>query len=162
MFTFIRDFLGRLVGYLEFLGFRYPVKYYVNQVDQRLYRGSRQNKEELLKLKKMGIKSIVNLCAETNKDEFTCIELGLNYLHIPVIDNAKPKKEQIIQFIKFINYNNNSPVFVHCEAGIGRTGVFVACYRIHMGWTVEDALAEALTYGKLVSSQINFIRNFHR
>ena len=37
----------------------------------------------------------------------------------------------------------NQPVFVHCFAGMHRTGLVIAAYRVtHCGWTEEQSLAE--------------------
>jgi protein tyrosine/serine phosphatase len=50
---------------------------------------------------------------------------------------------------------------VHCEAGKGRTGTAVACYRIAVdGWTAERAIAEGRTFGLTLVNQINFIEKF--
>ena len=52
-------------------------------------------------------------------------------------------------------------VYVHCEAGKGRTGVIVACYRMAvMGWDDEDALREAENFGCSTPDQLQFIRDF--
>ena len=54
-----------------------------------------------------------------------------------------------------------SITYVHCEAGRGRTGVAIACYRMAVsGWGVEDALTEAVNFGCIVPGQQAFIREF--
>ena len=38
--------------------------------------------------------------------------------------------------------------FMHCQAGMDRTGLVVAVYRILVdGWSVEDAIAERKAFG---------------
>ncbi len=37
---------------------------------------------------------------------------------------------------------NGSPVYVHCWAGIGRTGITVGCYLVRHGMSGEDALKQ--------------------
>jgi len=41
----------------------------------------------------------------------------------------------------------HDPTFIHCEHGQDRTGLFVALYRIHHGWTAQDAESEMLRLG---------------
>lgn len=40
------------------------------------------------------------------------------------------------KFLDFANDPAHQPTYVHCEAGKGRTGCAVACYRMAIqGWT---------------------------
>lgn len=42
----------------------------------------------------------------------------------------------------------NHPVYVHCQAGLHRTGAVVATYRLkHLGWSFEDAVDEMRAAG---------------
>lgn len=34
----------------------------------------------------------------------------------------------------------DAPAFSHCMAGIGRTGVAVACWRVTHGWSPQEAV----------------------
>ena len=48
-------------------------------------------------------------------------------------------------FLDFATNPKNSPCYVHCEAGKGRTGVASACYRMAVeGWPPEKAIAEGM------------------
>ena len=50
---------------------------------------------------------------------------------------------------------------MHCNAGQGRTGVFVAAYRIRVQhWKLEDALTEAGQRGMTDPDQIAFLRDY--
>ena len=66
-------------------------------------------------------------------------ELGLDYVWLPVVDMGVPERAQVAEFLELFGQPMVS--LVHCYAGQGRTGLFVACYRIHRGMEVEAAIA---------------------
>lgn len=135
------------------------------QVSKQLYRSPQPDFEDLLALKERGISAVVNLREEATESEFFSRQCGMKYLYLPVVDWATPATEQIASFLQFLGVNENLPVLVHCAAGIGRTGTFVACYRIANGMPLEDALrltnAESPLPGITMNAiQKNFVREF--
>jgi protein tyrosine phosphatase (PTP) superfamily phosphohydrolase (DUF442 family) len=150
---------GEAVGVAELAGLRYPVKTYEAQVDSGLYRGSRVDAAQMAALQQQGIRGIVNLCLENNEDAAPAAKLGMAALHVPILDNSAPSVAQMMEFIAFAKAN--PPTYVHCEAGEGRTGTAVACYRIAVdGWTAEQAIDEAKSRGLSLIDQIHFIETF--
>lgn len=151
------------IGFMEMMGLKYPVKHYQFQVSPGLTRGSRLESakidEQMQQLKAQGFKGIVNLCAEADMDARPAAKAGLHALRLPIIDNTAPTRAQMLEFLAFAKANQ--PCFVHCEAGKGRTGVAVACYRMAVeGWPVEKAIAEAKSFGLSVPEQIDFLEQF--
>lgn len=70
-------------------------------------------------------------------------EVGLFLVHEPVIDMEAPSQDQLGRCISAIlkANANNFGAAVHCGAGLGRTGVVLACYFIHKGLNANNALA---------------------
>ena len=67
---------------------------------------------------------------------------GLEDYNEPVQDFTAPTQEQIDKIITYIDSHleRGVPVDVSCNAGIGRTGVILACYLVHKGFTAKDAI----------------------
>lgn len=152
---------GALLGYAELLGLKYPVKAYQQKVSDGLTRGSRVDAKGVEQLKAQGFKAIVNLCAEQKDDEAPAKQNGMSYLQLKIIDNTPPTEAQMKQFLDFVTAPENQPAYVHCEAGVGRTGVAVACYRMAAeGWSPDRAIAEAKKMGMAMPSQEAFLRKF--
>lgn len=150
---------GAAIGYAEMLGLKYPVHAYQSKVSDQLTRGSRVDGKGVLALKQQGFKGIVNLCAEQHDDESAAKAAGMGYLNLKIIDNTPPTEAQMKQFLDFVG--KNQPTYVHCEAGVGRTGVAVACYQMaYQHMSPEAALAEAKAKGCAMPDQQQFILKF--
>jgi len=137
-------------------------------IDHKLA-GSRgpRSKEELMSLKTQGIGALVRLVesSESFVTKNDVNDAGLEEYNEPVQDFKAPTQEQIDKIIKYIDSHleRGIPVDVSCNAGIGRTGVILACYLVHKGSTVKDAI-ELLRKkrGRLpeVSEQIEAIKEY--
>jgi tyrosine-protein phosphatase SIW14 len=58
------------------------------------------------------------------------------------------RPEAIEQFLAVMDDKSNYPVLMHCRAGLNRTGMMVALYRMEYdGWSSQHALQEALYNG---------------
>lgn len=108
--------------------------------------GSRspRSKSDLISLKKQGVGALVRL-VETHESQVTpdeIREVGLEDYNEPVRDSRAPTQDQIDKIVGYIDslISGDVPVGVSCNAGIGRSGVILACYLIHKGLTAEGAL----------------------
>ena len=127
-----------------------------------LVRGSRiEDPKGYDKLKQQGIKSLVDLTLEGTKDLKEGKAAGLNVLNVPILDNNAPTTQQMKDMLDFVTAPKNQPAYLHCQAGKGRTGVAVACYRMAVeNWPPEKAVAEAKAFGLKLPDQIDFVMQF--
>lgn len=132
-------------------------------VSSRLYRSPQPTYEDLARLKEGGLRTVVNLRGEGQESYFFCKQLQLNYHYIPVVDWAIPTFEQIDEFIELLAQEERCPALVHCLAGVGRTGVFVSCYRISQGMSALNAMAlsdQETPWMGMSENQREFLKEF--
>lgn len=113
-------------------------------VTGELWRGAAPSIEGYRQLAADGVTTVVDLRAEAPAGlEEQLAELGMTFVHLPVRDGQSPPPEQIDQFLSILD-DDPGILFVHCGAGVGRTGVFAAA-----GAKVDGvgAIATNLAYG---------------
>jgi protein-tyrosine phosphatase len=68
---------------------------------------------------------------------------GFEVIHLPIQDFGIPELSKIRDVIPLVTSHSESGgnVVIHCHAGVGRTGMFLACLaKIGMGYSPEDAI----------------------
>jgi protein tyrosine phosphatase (PTP) superfamily phosphohydrolase (DUF442 family) len=89
----------------------------------------------------------------TVKESELCRELGLRFVFLaPDLvarrDVPARRPEAIDRFLEVMDDPASYPVLIHCNAGLNRTGVLVAVYRMeYEGWGRAEALREVLDNG---------------
>ena len=89
------------------------------------------------------------------------MDADLAFLEIDVVaPNQYPavKPEAIAKFLKIMDDPASYPVLIHCRAGLHRTGVISAVYRMeYEGWSPQEALRELKGhgFGEFASSAAN-------
>ncbi|CAN8073819.1 unnamed protein product [Agarophyton chilense] len=131
-------------------------------------RGGQPSASGLQWLYNYGVHTVVDLRGSDRLNQW-CLpdkQLGLSMCNIPVEDFSTPSFEQVHAFCSVVQktIQNRGVVFAHCKAGIGRTGTFVACWRIANGEDVERALGRERLYceGGGGLKQETFVRDFAR
>jgi atypical dual specificity phosphatase len=98
--------------------------------------------EDLAALHELGIALLVSLTESPIPAEAAAPH-GIEVLHIPVPDMTAPSMEQLHQFTSSAFESvGTRPLTVHCEAGMGRTGTFLAAWFVAQGMGADDAIAE--------------------
>jgi protein tyrosine/serine phosphatase len=118
------------------------------KMDENFYRGAQPEKDDYKSLADMGIKTIIDLRNDPTDYEKTEAEAaGLKYVNIRMSGFKTPKEQDLAQFLSLVNDPETGTVFVHCKAGIHRTGVAGAVYRFtKYGWNYDQVYKEMKNY----------------
>lgn len=134
-------------------------------VDASMLRGSAPHSAETYRaLATQGVTTIVDLRAEHHVTEAAPAKtealrkLGLDYVHIPIRDGQPPSEAEVKRFLE-AKGNSEGRVFVHCGAGVGRTGSMVAAYLVQSGKAnADEALRQMLSVGPPSLEQIAYVK----
>lgn len=115
----------------------------LQKVSDSLYRSAEPTPEGLRYMERMGIRTVIRLCAVQAYAE------GIKQTCLPHkrirIKKLYPKKRQVVKFLRLVTNEKRTPVLVHCEHGIHRTGLMCMAYRmVVQGWSKEKAMEELL------------------
>jgi protein tyrosine/serine phosphatase len=112
---------------------------------------------------------------QTIKESALCRELGVRYVHLmPVLlprhEVPQHRPAVIDQLLALLDDESNYPVLIHCHAGLHRTGLLTAVYRMeYQGWTIDEAYRDmkAQGFGPWVCTEANdyvtqFVLNYRR
>jgi protein tyrosine phosphatase (PTP) superfamily phosphohydrolase (DUF442 family) len=116
----------------------------IEKVSDGLYRGPYINEKRLHELKKLGIKTIVNVRLNPHKDsQKLAREMGFKWIHIPSGVFIAPREKEWDQFLAVVEDPANQPVYLTCTIGADRTGFYVALYRRAVQhWSQKEATEE--------------------
>jgi hypothetical protein len=134
----------------------------------RLYRAGQMTADGLADaVRRLHIRTVINVQDEfpdpdldrtfwrpgTVKERALCESLGVRYVHLKpelisrrLVPLCRPPV--IEEFLAVMDDPDSYPVLLHCHAGLHRTGVLAAVYRMeYQGWTREQAWQEMRAHG---------------
>jgi protein-tyrosine phosphatase len=105
-----------------------------------------QTLERLRNLSSQGVGLIIDLTHEGEDTAYGDILAevgGMEHRRFSLVNDDVPTVEAVKTILDTIDsaHNEGKAVFVHCLAGIGRTGVVVGCYLARQGMNGQAALA---------------------
>jgi protein tyrosine/serine phosphatase len=120
----------------------------IENFGDQYYRGTQPDEVGFTELKRLGIKTIIDLREDSQEQTPLWARLAdLQYFNIPLTTKRPATEEQTASFLKLVNDTANWPVYVHCKGGRHRTGEMTAIYRItNGGWTADQAYQEMKRY----------------
>ena len=120
--------------------------------------------DELSALHSAGVRAVVSLL-NIPGDASIYESSGFAFLCLPVPDGGAPTMEQTEKFVHFViqQRQQQRPVAVHCEAGLGRTGTVLATFLISQGDNAETAIKKVRAVEKVAVEtlkQIHFLEKY--
>ena len=118
------------------------------QMDERFYRGAQPLESDYQSLKDLGVTTVIDLRNDPTAYEKGAVEaLGMKYVNIPMSGWKSPQQKDVDAFLALVNEEATGKFFVHCKAGIHRTGVVGAAYRYtKYGWDYDRVYKEMKDY----------------
>jgi len=116
----------------------------------RLYRSAALSADRLLGLCRLRhITTVIDLreeSPETRAEAETLARAGIARVGLPT--GQVPSRETVARFLQVMDMKRHEAVLVHCQHGIGRSGLFSAIYRMeYQGWPRWRAIAETMVLG---------------
>ncbi len=132
-------------------------------VDQRVWRGANPSPAGWRALAAHGVRTVVDLRAEADEAERALpARLGMTVVAVPVGDGQAPSPAAVARALAAIDAASGR-VFLHCSAGVGRSGSIVAAYLVRSGQaTAGKALLGSLAVGPPSLEQLAFMAGLNR
>jgi protein tyrosine/serine phosphatase len=127
------------------------------QVHPYFFRGAAPSFAGLDELKKLGVKTVIDLRRSQDRideERKYCGWIGLRYVSLPMGDYV-PSPDKQKEFLQIVGDAQQNPqhgaVFLHCSHGSDRTGFLTALWRVKNDhYSIIEAAAEMLENGFVI------------
>ena len=151
--------LARLLGHSPEVDDGLPAIRNLRRVDDRVYASGQPEADHFEVLADKGFTLVVDLRAHTRGDPARddperLRELGIDYLHVPVLDGRSPDRAAVDAALAAID-RADGKVLVHCGGGVGRSTSIASSYLAAKG--EEPSVLDQLGVGPPSLEQIYFV-----
>ncbi|MCL2012192.1 MAG: dual specificity protein phosphatase family protein [Cystobacterineae bacterium] len=116
----------------------------INPIRPFLWLGGAYNPKQLTALYRQGIRAIADLRAEHAQPSFISTYPQLHFRRFPISDRKAHTQEELLQIVLWVleQTKRHCHTLVHCQHGIGRAPLVVACVLLTEGLEASKALLE--------------------
>ena len=100
--------------------------------------------DDLDLLQRFGFKLLLTLTESPLDAAEQLAARGLAVEHFPIPDMGAPPPRNMARYCRLAleRVERGDKTLVHCKAGLGRTGTFLACCLVHRGHDADDAITQ--------------------
>lgn len=129
------------------LGRILKLRHWWDRVDEHVVLGALPFARDVPRLAEIGVRGVVNTCAEYAGPQEAYRRAGIEQLRLPIRDFTHPTLEHVDQGLDLMRRcaDQGESVYVHCKAGRARSATIVMCWLIEQyGMTPEEAQQKLL------------------
>jgi hypothetical protein len=116
----------------------------INQIRPFLWLGAAYSQSQFAALYQQGIRAVADMRAENALPPFISTYPELHFRRFPVVDRKAHSQEELLQIVLWVleQTKRHCHTLVHCQHGIGRAPLVLACVLLTEGLQPAEAISE--------------------